>query len=188
MYCELHETRPMSFVAIRKSVGHDWDEMFALVLDLERYPRFVPGCTRVRLLSRHDPGPGIVEIVSRMTVGVPPLQLAYTNITRADRSARRIAVAATDGPLRHLQVLWRFEPRDVGRSEIAFSASYEFRSPILAALAAGAFERLFGQIVDAFERRADWIATAPPSTGGAALADATGAIPSARTPRTSRSG
>jgi coenzyme Q-binding protein COQ10 len=156
----------MSFVTIRKSIGHDWEHVFALVQDVERYPRFVPGCARVRVLSRHDAAPGVVEIGSRMTVGLPPLQFGYTNLTRADRPARRIAVASTDGPLRHLQVLWRFEPRGVRHTEIAFSASYEFRSPILAALATGVFERLFGQIVDAFERRADSIEpAAPPQVG-----------------------
>jgi len=145
----------MPSVTIRKSVAHEWDALFALVLDVERYPQFVPGCARVRVLGRHEPAPGRVAIDSRMTVGALPLQFSYANRTDADRPARRIAVVSTDGPLRHLHVTWRFEPRGRSRTEIGFAASYEFRNPIVAALASGALERLFGQIVDAFERRAN---------------------------------
>jgi coenzyme Q-binding protein COQ10 len=145
----------MPSVTIRKSVGHDWEALFALVLDLERYPRFVPGCARVRVLARRELAPGRVEIVSRMTVGVPPLQFSYTNRTEADHAARRVRVVSTDGPLRHLLVEWRFEPRERAVTEIGFAANYEFRNPVVTALASGALEQLFGQIVDAFERRAN---------------------------------
>jgi ribosome-associated toxin RatA of RatAB toxin-antitoxin module len=63
-------------------------------------------------------------------------------------------VDSTDGPLRNLHVTWQFEPCGPARSAIAFSADYEFRNPIVARLAAGAFEALFRRTIDAFEQRA----------------------------------
>lgn len=145
----------MHDVTIRKNLGHPWTDLFPLVLDIERYPQFVPGCTRVSVLSRQEAKAGRIEIVSRMTVGLLPVQISYTNLTVADQSARRISVESTDGPLRHLHVLWRFEPAGDSRTLIAFTASYQFRNPIVAHLADSAFGALFGQIVDAFEHRAD---------------------------------
>jgi coenzyme Q-binding protein COQ10 len=128
--------------------------MFALVVDIERYPQFVPGCTNEQIYSRREIRPGCTEIVSRMTVGVPPMQFGYTNRTLADDSARRITVDSTDGPLRNLHVTWRFEPCGPARTVVDFSAEYEFHNPIVARLASGAFEALLRKTVDAFERRA----------------------------------
>jgi len=128
--------------------------MFALVIDVERYPQFVPGCTHDQVYFRREIRPGCTEIISRMTVGVPPMQFGYTNRTLGDREARCITVDATDGPLRTLHVTWQIEPCGPVRTQVGFSADYEFHNPIVARLAAGAFESLFRRIVDAFERRA----------------------------------
>jgi coenzyme Q-binding protein COQ10 len=145
----------MPSLTIHRSIAHSWEELYALVLDVERYPTFVPCCTRVRILSRRNPTPDRVEIVSTMTVGLLPLRISYTNLTTADRQARRIGVQSTDGPLRHLEVVWEFRPLAPERTDVTLNAGYDFKSPVFASLAAGAFERLFSQIVDAFEHRAD---------------------------------
>lgn len=144
----------MRTISIRRFVDHGWADMFALVVDVERYPQFVPGCTDDRIYSRRDIRPGCTEIISRMTVGVPPVQFSYTNRTLCDREARRIMVDSMDGPLRKLHVIWQFDPCGPSRTQIGFSADYDFRNPIVARLASGAFEALFSKIVDAFERRA----------------------------------
>jgi coenzyme Q-binding protein COQ10 len=144
----------MRRISIRRTVDHGWADMFALVIDVERYPQFVPGCTDDRVYSRREIRPGCTEIISRMTVGMPPVQFGYTNRTLGDQEARRITVDTTDGLLRKLQVTWQFEPCGPARTHVDFKAEYEFRNPIVARLAAGAFESLFHTIMDAFERRA----------------------------------
>jgi coenzyme Q-binding protein COQ10 len=146
--------RALTRVTVRRSLAQDSKALYALVLDIESYPLFVPGCARVRVLSRREIAPGRMEIVSRMTVGVLPLQMTYANCTSADRDGKLIRVTSADGPLRHLHVLWRFEPLGPERTLIILDVTYEFRNPIVAALAASAFERLFAQLVDAFGRRA----------------------------------
>jgi len=145
----------MPAVTVRRLLNHEWTYLFALVQDVQHYPRFVPGCRHVRLLTQKDLTAERTEIMSRMTVGMLPLQFSYTNRTIADRGTRRITVDSTDGPLSFLHVLWRFEPGGERRTQIAFTAGYEFRNPVVARLAAGALEGLFSPIVDAFAHRAD---------------------------------
>jgi coenzyme Q-binding protein COQ10 len=165
----------MRTIGIRRTVDQDWATMFALVLDIERYPQFVPGCTREQILGRREISPGCTEIISRMTVGVPPLQFGYTNRTLGDRDARRITVDSTDGPLRSLHVVWQFEPCNPVRTDIGFTADYEFHNPVVARLAAGAFESLFRRTIDAFERRARLrLLRRGPAIGGATAACAVG--------------
>ncbi len=125
------------------------------MLDLERYPAFVPHCRAVKLLSRQVDDRDRSIIVSRMTVGVAGLDVSYANRTIGDAAARRIEVAALDGPLRRLDVLWTFEPDGEEWTRVGFSVDYAFDSALLSALASHAFDAMFGQILAAFARRAD---------------------------------
>jgi coenzyme Q-binding protein COQ10 len=139
-------------VRISKRVRHRWEDLFALVLDLESYPEFLPHCRAVRVLSRKMEGDPV--IVSRMTVGLSALEVSYANRTRADRAARTVSVEAIDGPLEHLWVAWQFDP-DGDATVINFSVDFAFSNPILSTLASHVFESMFVEIVDAFERRAE---------------------------------
>ena len=145
----------MDNVTIRKRIRHRWTDLFKLVAELESYPGFVPCCQRVKVLSRKADGPDKTVIVSRMTVGLSALQVTYANRTVADLAARQIRVDAIDGPLRHLRVVWTFNPDGEEWTDVAFTVNYEFSSPILGAVASRVFDSMFRDIVDAFERRAD---------------------------------
>ncbi len=147
----------MDNVTIGKRIRHRWTDLFKLVAELESYPGFVPCCQRVKVFSRKADGPDKTVIVSRMTVGLSALQVSYANRTVADRAAREIRVDAIDGPLRHLRVVWKFNPDGEEWTDIAFTVNYEFSSPILGAVASRVFDSMFRDIVDAFERRADQV-------------------------------
>ena len=90
-----------------------------------------------------------------MTVGLAALEVSYANRTNGDVARRIIEVEAIDGPLRYLRAVWRFNPDGDNRTEIDFSVDFEFSSRILAAVASRVFSSMFGEMVDAFERRAD---------------------------------
>ena len=149
------EERPARRVAAVRRIHHRWTDLYGLVLDLERYPAFVPGCRAVKVYSRTDAAEGRTVIVSRMTVGVAGFDVSYANRTTGDAAARRIEVKALDGPLRRLDVLWTFEPDGEDWTKVGFSVDYAFDSAILSAVASRAFAAMFGEILAAFERRAD---------------------------------
>jgi coenzyme Q-binding protein COQ10 len=145
----------MSANTVTKRVEHSWLDLFQLVLDVESYPSFVPYCRDVRLLSRRSETPTRTVIVSRMTVGLPPLRVSYANRTTGDRATRRIEVSSIDGPLRSLNAVWRFDPETERRCNVTFLVDYQFSSLILETLASRMFSGMFSQILHAFERRAD---------------------------------
>jgi coenzyme Q-binding protein COQ10 len=145
----------MADIHIIKHFHHRWDDLFELVLDIGRYPAFVPHCTEVEVLSHHEDDLARTTILSRMTVGLSVLRVSYMNRTVADLERRRIDVESIDGPLRYLRVVWKFDAEGDEDTEIHFSADYEFSNPLLAVVAPPAFDHMFGEIVNAFERRAD---------------------------------
>jgi coenzyme Q-binding protein COQ10 len=146
-------------VIASRRLHHGWKDLYDLVLDLERYPAFVPGCRAVKIYSRASAPAGRTVIVSRMTVGFAGFDVSYANRTTGDSLARRIEVKALDGPLRRLDVLWTFEPDGEKWTEVGFSVDYAFDSAILSAVASRAFAAMFGEILAAFERRADRLFT-----------------------------
>lgn len=125
----------MTHIQTTKFVGYPWSDLFNLVLDVKSYPKFVPHCRQVRLLSHRMTEPGVTIVVSRMTVGFSAFEVSYANRTTADTIGRQISVEALDGPLRFLSAVWSFEPRDSDHTQLHFSVDYEFSNPVLAAVA-----------------------------------------------------
>jgi len=152
---ESPDDRPAQRVAVTRRLHHRWEDLYGLVLDLERYPTFVPGCRAIKIYSHTAAPAGRTVIVSRMTVGVAGFDVSYANRTTGDAAARRIEVHALDGPLRRLDVLWTFEPDGEHWTRVGFSVDYAFNSTILSALASRAFAAMFREILTAFERRAE---------------------------------
>jgi coenzyme Q-binding protein COQ10 len=142
----------MTSVQTTKLLDYPWLDLFNLVLDVKSYPEFVPYCRDVKLLSRETVVADKTVIVSRMTVGFLAFEVGYANRTTADAVGRRISIEAFDGPLRHLNAVWSFEPRDEDHAQVHFSVDYEFSNPVLAAVASRVFAAMFGEILNAFER------------------------------------
>jgi coenzyme Q-binding protein COQ10 len=159
---------PTPGVAAVRRIRHRWTDLFDLVLDLERYPTFVPRCRAVKVYSRKPAGAGRTVIVSRMSVGLSALEVSYANRTVGDVAARRIEVEALDGPLSRLHVMWAFEPDGEDWTEVTFSVDYAFSSALLAAVASRVFDAMFADILGAFERRADRLFGPPAASAPAA--------------------
>lgn len=128
--------------------------MFDLVADVEAYPQFVPLCARLVVRSReHRDGRDV--LVAAMTVAYKMVRETFTTRVTLDRQALTIRAEYLDGPFRHLDNLWHFEPVGPDRSVVHFSIEYEFRSALLSALMGGIFDRAFRRFAEAFEARAD---------------------------------
>jgi coenzyme Q-binding protein COQ10 len=122
--------------------------MYAVVSDVEKYPKFLPWVVALRVLSRRETG-----MTAEMAVGYGALRERYTSEIRLDPAARRIDVAQIKGPFKTLENHWRFTPAGVG-CEISFSILFEFKSRLLHSVAGAKFEKVMLKMADAFEARA----------------------------------
>ncbi|RMD80661.1 MAG: type II toxin-antitoxin system RatA family toxin, partial [Gammaproteobacteria bacterium] len=85
-------------------VPYRCEEMFALVDDVEAYPSFLPWCRGAEVLSRDED-----EVRARLEVARGSFQKAFTTCNRR-RPPKMIEMRLVEGPFRHLQGFWRFEP------------------------------------------------------------------------------
>jgi coenzyme Q-binding protein COQ10 len=126
--------------------------MFAVVADVEKYPEFLPWVTALHIVAReHTEGRDVLK--ANMTVGFKSFRESYTSRVVLDPDTRKIDVVQTEGPFRVLENHWRFTPEGEG-CRVDFTIQFEFRNPLLNAVAGAAFGRVMLRMTDAFLDRA----------------------------------
>jgi coenzyme Q-binding protein COQ10 len=143
----------------KRRVRHTASDMFDLVADMEKYPRFVPLCSAIKIISRAAKGDGIAVVISDMTVSYKLIRQTYRSRVTLDRPGLKIVVEYLDGPFSRMQNRWTFHPAGEGINkevcDVEFFIDYEFRSRTLAMLMGAMFDTAFRKFAAAFEKRAD---------------------------------
>jgi len=138
----------MTTVSKSALVPYSASEMFELVADPESYPAFLPGCKSSRIESREgDTVRGTVEFA------MGPVHKSFTTDNRLEKN-RRIDMQLVEGPFRHLEGHWRFEPLGDAGSQVSLELEFEFSSRLLAMTVGPVFHEIANHLVDAFVKRA----------------------------------
>ena len=138
----------MKRIARSAIVEHSAGEMFALVDDVESYPRFLPWCRAAKVEERTA---GSVK--ATLSVGMRGLKQTFS--TRNElRPPEAMDMRLLKGPFRHFAAAWRFKPLSAQACSVEFSLEYEMAGP-LARMLAPLFDHIADTMVDAFTRRAD---------------------------------
>ena len=138
----------MKKIARSAIVEHSAAEMYALVEQIEAYPRFLPRCKEAVVLER---GPGATR--ARLTLGVGGLRQSFTT-QNENRPGEAIDMRLVEGPFRRFDANWRFVALSAAACRIEFSLEYEFSSRALGRLLAPLFDGIADTTVEAFVRRA----------------------------------
>jgi coenzyme Q-binding protein COQ10 len=128
--------------------------MFALVADVENYPKFLPLCEALKIRGRRPQDDGTTVLVADMTVAYKVMRETFTSRVRLDPTQPSIDVEYLDGPFRRLDNHWTFEALPGGGTLVRFFIEWEFRSRTLGVLMGAMFERAFRRFAEAFEARA----------------------------------
>ena len=134
-------------------VPYTADDMFAVVADVERYPEFLPWCSKITVSKREEKG-RIHILETKMAVAYRGLSESYVSRVTLDQEAHTIDAVHIEGPFRQLDTHWRFVPKGE-ECEIHFSIDFAFRSAILSAVANVAFGLVAQRMAEAFSKRAD---------------------------------
>lgn len=139
----------MKRVARSAIVPHSAAQLFALVEDIESYPRFLPWCVGAEVKRR---GPD--STLARLTIGMRGVNQSFTT-QNENRAPEAIDMKLVEGPFRRFAAGWRFHPLGERACKVEFSMEFEFASRTLAVLLQPLFEMIANSMVEAFTRRAD---------------------------------
>ena len=142
----------MPTASIKKEIPCSKNELIKMVLDIEKYPEFVPWCLDGKIHTKNDKG-NTVEITADLTIGKSFFNETYKSFVIYDKSSDSIHVTNIQGPLKHLENKWFFKKNGEG-SEIDFHVDFELKNKILNMLMAKSFDIGLKKIADAFEKRA----------------------------------
>ena len=142
----------MPTASIKKEIPCTKEKLIEMVLDIEKYPEFVPWCLNSKIYTNIDKGK-IVEITADLTIGKSFFKETYKSFVIYDKSSDSIHVTNLDGPLKHLENKWIFKQKGKN-SEVDFHVDFELKNKILNMLMIKTFDIGLKKIADAFEQRA----------------------------------
>lgn len=130
-------------------------QLFDMVIDIERYPDFIPWCRSARITERDGD-----SFLGELVISFHHMSESYVSRVTSHRPDA-IDVMMVKGPFEYLVNRWRFTPVGQG-TEVEFFLDFKFRSRILEKLMGGLFSKATLKMVSAFKQRAgELYGTAP---------------------------
>ena len=142
----------MPSASIKKKIPCSKKNLIQMVLDIEKYPEFVPWCLDSKIHDKTDKG-DTIEIKADLTIGKSFFRDTYKSFVIYNKSEDSIHVTNIDGPLKHLENEWFFK-QEGEASEIEFNVDFELKNKILNVLMIKSFDLGLKKIADSFEKRA----------------------------------
>jgi len=143
----------MPRASVKRLIECKKNQLIDLVLDIEKYPTFVPYCIDAKVYEKNDTG-DFVTIIADLTIGKGPFKDTYKSNVKFNRKNSSIYVTNINGPLKHLDNKWTFEDHLEG-TEIYFDVDFEIKNKFLNILMTTSFQYGLDKIADAFQKRAN---------------------------------
>ena len=142
----------MPSASIKKEISCSKQNLITMILDIEKYPEFVPWCLDSKIYRKNDKGDK-VEIIADLTIGKSFFNETYKSFVTYEKYNDIIYLTNMNGPLKYLENKWIFN-QIKENSEIEFHINFELKNKILNILMAKSFNIGLKKIADAFEKRA----------------------------------
>ena len=140
----------MAIREIRRSalVTFSPEQMFDLVIDVERYPEFLPWVAGARLHEKSG-----IDLRASMEMQKGGVRERFSTRNQFERP-RFMTMQLVEGPFRVLEGRWSFSPIGEVGTRVELEMRFEFANPVVGLLFGNAFEQSCNALIDAFISRA----------------------------------
>ena len=143
----------MPKASVKRLIGCKKEQLIDLVLDIEKYPQFVPFCLDSKIYEKKEKG-DLILIIADLTIGKGPFKDTYKSDVKFNKKKDSFYVTNLDGPLKHLENKWHFiENNDI--TEVSFDVDFELKNHFLNIIMTKSFKFGLDKIADAFQKRAE---------------------------------
>ena len=143
----------MPKASVKRLIECKKEQLIDLVLDIEKYPQFVPFCLNSKIYEKNKKG-DLLLIVADLTIGKGPFKDTYKSDVKFNKKKDSIYVTNLDGPLKHLENKWYFK-EDNNFTEVSFDVDFELKNDFLNIIMTKSFQLGLDKIADAFQKRAE---------------------------------
>ena len=145
----------MPKASVTRQITREKQKLINFVLDIEKYPEFIPFCIDSKVFERNDKK-NEIAIIADLTIGKKPFIDTYKSDVRYNKKNDTIHVTNIGGPLNHLENNWKFIQKD-DFTEVHFDVDFEIKNKFLDMIMTKSFEFGLNKIADAFQERAEKI-------------------------------
>jgi ribosome-associated toxin RatA of RatAB toxin-antitoxin module len=130
-------------------VGYSAAQMFTLVDKVEDYPKFLPWCGGVKVISRDNE-----KLVATLTINYHGIKQSFTT-QNINTPSSEMKMRLVDGPFKTLDGTWTFKSLREDACKVEFDLRYEFSNRLLEQIIGPVFAVIANSFVDSFCKRAD---------------------------------
>ena len=143
----------MPKASVKKLIECKKEQLIDLVLDIEKYPEFVPFCMDAKVYEKKEKD-NLLLIVGDLTIGKGPFKDTYKSDVKYNKKEDSIFVTNLDGPLKHLENTWHFKEEN-NVTEVSFEVDFELKNEFLNIVMTKSFQFALNKIAEAFQKRAE---------------------------------
>ena len=143
----------MPKASVKRLIECKKEQLIDLVLDIEKYPQFIPFCLDSKIYKRKEKG-NLLLIIADLTIGKGPFKDTYKSDVKYNKKEDSIYVSNLDGPLKYLENKWYFKEEN-NITEISFEIDFELKNDFLNIVITKSFQFGLDKIADAFQKRAE---------------------------------
>ena len=143
----------MPRASVKRLIECKKEDLINLVLDIEKYPEFVPFCYAAKIYETSEKD-NQIKIIADLTIGKGPFKDTYKSDVRYNKNEDIIFVTNIDGPLNHLENKWYFIQKKEN-TEISFDINFEIENRFLNIIMEKSFQFGLNKIADSFQKRAN---------------------------------
>ena len=132
---------------------HKAIDLYKIVLDIEKYPDYIPWCSKIEILRRKTNEINAIMIVDYKFF---PSQKFTSNVI-FDLEKLFIKTKYIDGPLKDLNTIWEFKDIKKNKSKVLFSLEFEFKNFFHQKFAELFYPLVENKMIESFLKRADQI-------------------------------
>ena len=143
----------MPKASVKRIIECEKEQLIDLVLDIEKYPEFVPFCVGAKVYEKKE-NEDFLLIVADLTIGKGPFKDTYKSDVKYNKKEDSIFVTNLDGPLKHLENTWYFKQENK-ITEVSFEIDFELKNDFLNIVMTKSFQFGIDKIADAFQKRAE---------------------------------
>ena len=142
----------MASASIKKIISCNKKNLVDIILDIEKYPDFVPWCIEGKIIEKKE-SEDFIEIKADLKVGKRFINEVYSSLVLYSKKKDTIIVTNIEGPLKYLKNEWKFkEIQD--RTQLEFTIDFELKNNFLNIIMKNYFNFGLNKITNAFEDRA----------------------------------
>ena len=143
----------MPKASVKRLIECKKEQLIELVLDIEKYPQFIPFCLDSKIYERKEKN-NLLLIIADLTIGKGPFKYTYKSDVKYNKKENSIYVSNLDGPLKYLENKWYFKEEN-NITEISFEIDFELKNDFLNIVMTKSFQFGLDKIADAFQKRAE---------------------------------